>query len=268
MEKKSFILVFILVCFLSFGKTLEIKIAKSPAGIENYIKLLLTKSLADLGYQCNVTFSNDEMGFERGFGALVANEINVYWSGNKDQVKGDIYYVNVPITNNLLGTRIIFIPKGDAALYENIYTLEDLKKSGKVGGFGRGWADVDIWKKNGIPYFEKENGNWAAIFTMMAKKTRGIDYFSRGVIEIIPEKISIIEKNSLALEIEPNLIFKYDGDFLIYLNKKNSELNKVIEAALIHARDSGLITKVVEEYWKKDFEALNIKNRRVIMISN
>ena len=93
-----------------------------------------------------ITFTNDEMGFERGFGALASNEINVYWSGNTDQVKGDVYYLNVPITNNLLGTRLFFIPKGTAKDYENIYTLEDLRKSKKVGGFGRGWSDVTIWK--------------------------------------------------------------------------------------------------------------------------
>ena len=115
---------------------------------------------------------------------------------------------------------------------------------------------------------EKENGNWAAIFTMMAKKTRGIDYFSRGVIEILPEKAAIIDKNNLALEVEPNLIFKYNGDFLIYLNKKNGELNKIIESALLNAQKSGLITKTVEEFWKKDFDELNMKNRRVIIVPN
>ena len=265
---KKLILIYFLVCSLAFAKTLEIKIAKSPAGTENYIKLLLEKSLKQMGHDAKITFTNDEMGFERGFGALASNEINVYWSGNTGQVKGDVYYLNIPITNNLLGTRLFFIPKGTAKDYENIYTLEDLRKSGKVGGFGRGWSDVTIWKNNNLPYLEKENGNWAAIFTMMAKKTRGIDYFSRGVIEILPEKAAIIDKNNLALEVEPNLIFKYNGDFLIYLNKKNGELNKIIESALLNAQKSGLITKTVEEFWKKDFDELNMKNRRVIIVPN
>ena len=257
-----------MICFMTFGSSLNIKIAQSSAGTENYIKLLLEKSLKQMGYDSKISFTKDEMGFERGFGALASNEINVYWSGNTDQVKGDVYYLNIPITNNLLGTRLIFIPKGTAKDYQNIYTLDDLRKSGKVGGFGRGWSDVNIWKKNKLPYLEKENGNWSAIFTMMAKKTRGIDYFSRGVIEILPEKAAIIDKKNLALEVEPNLIFKYNGDFLIYLNKKNGELNKIIETALLNAQKSGLITKTVEEFWKKDFEELNVKKRRVIIVPN
>ena len=36
---KKLILIYFLVCSLAFAKTLEIKIAKSPAGTENYIKL-------------------------------------------------------------------------------------------------------------------------------------------------------------------------------------------------------------------------------------
>ena len=46
---KKLILIYFLVCSLAFAKTLEIKIAKSPAGTENYIKLLLEKSLKQMG---------------------------------------------------------------------------------------------------------------------------------------------------------------------------------------------------------------------------
>ena len=52
------------------------------------------------------------------------------------------------------------------------------------------------------------------------------------------------------------------------LNKKNGELNKIIESALLNAQKSGLITKTVEEFWKKDFDELNMKNRRVIIVPN
>lgn len=268
MKKKIFFILYIIFCLTSYTKTIDLKLAKTSAGVENYVKKLLSTSLKELGYDSNITFTSSELGFERGFSALSSNEINIYWSGNTDQNTDKVFYLNIPITNNLLGKRIVFIPKGDAHFYENIYTLDDLRKSGKIGGFGRGWADVGIWKKNNIPYFEKENGNWEAIYTMMAKKTRGIDYFSRAVIEILPEKEGIINKNNLALEVEPNLIFQYKLDFLIYLNKSNKELNKIIETALIHARDTGLIDKTVEEYWSRDFNELNVKKRRIINVPN
>lgn len=268
MKKIVIIISMIILYGLSYGETVDIKIAKTTSGVENYIQKLLKASLGELGYDVNMTFSSDELGFERGLGSLESGDIDLFWSGNTDRANDKIYYIDIPMTNNLLGKRIIFIPKGDAHFYKDIYTVEDIRNSGKVGGFGRGWADVDIWKANNIPYFEKQNGNWEAIFIMMAKKTRGIDYFSRGVIEIIPELENIIKKNNYALEVEPNLLFQYKLDFFIYVNKKNEELNKLIEEALIHARDTGLMDKIVEEYWKKDFETLHVKDRRVIEIKN
>lgn len=266
--KNIIVLFFVILSVASSGKQIDIKIAKTTSGIENYIKKLLTNSLEELGYETNIKFSSEELGFERGFGALENGEIDLFWSGNRDKLNDNIYYLDIPVTNNLLGKRIMLIPKGDAHCYSDIYELEDLRSSGKVGGFGRDWTDVEIWKKNKLPYFEKENGNWEAIFIMMAKKTRGIDYFSRGVIEIIPEMENIVKKNNYAIEIETNLLFQYNLDFLMYLNKKNDKKNEIIKEALEYARDTGLMEKVVKQHWRKNLEELNLKNRRVIHIDN
>lgn len=266
--KLTLLTIYFLLATVNFANEIDIKIINSVTEINRYIKQLLEPSLIELGYNPNITFTASQLGSERGFAAISENEADIFWSGNRNMETDQIFFLDIPITNNLLGRRIIFIPKGHARNYENIYNIDDLRNSGKVGGFGRRWRDARIWEENNLPFHEKENGNWQALYLMIAKQTRGIDYFSRGVIEIIPEYENIVKKNNIDLEIEPNLIFQYNLDFLIYLNRENTEKNKIIEKALIHARDTGLMDKAVEEFWRKDFEQLNISNRRIIKIPN
>lgn len=41
-------------------------------------------------------------------------------------------------------------------------TLEDFRKQGKVGGFGKGWFDIVVWKSNDLKFTE-EDGEWRAL---------------------------------------------------------------------------------------------------------
>lgn len=48
------------------------------------------------------------------------------------------------MTNNLIGQRILFIPEGRQGDYDQIFSLEDFRASGKIGGMGKAWGDVYI----------------------------------------------------------------------------------------------------------------------------
>jgi len=96
---------------------------------------------------------------------------------------------------------------------------------------------------------------------MVESGDRGIDYFSRGVNEIIAEL-----KEYPGLEIEKNLVLQYDRDFKFYLSARTSLMKPAIEEALTKAKESGMMDRLVNKYWANDFAQLNYTKRIVIRL--
>ena len=68
------------------------------------------------------------------------------------------------------------------------------------------------------------------------------------------------------VDIEANLLFTYDSDFIFYLNKDKVREKLIIEEALILAQKTGLIDKLTDKYYAKNLEELNYKKRKVISL--
>jgi hypothetical protein len=107
--------------------------------------------------------------------------------------------------------------------------------------------------------YQEWSGNWKEIFRWISM-AKGYNYFSRGLNEILEES-----KKYPDLAIEKHLVLIYDRDFLFYLSRtgKNAgaQYHKIIEAALMKARDSGLVERLVGKYWNNDFTTLGYHNR-------
>lgn len=169
--------------------------------------------------------------------------------------------VSQGLTNSLIGQRVLFIPAGMQRLYEDVKTLDDFRNLGLTGGFGAGWYDIEIWRNNDLDYFTK-SGEWRSLYAMVASRDRGVDYFSRGVVEILGEYPLVS-----GLDIEANLLLVYDRDFHFYLSGAAGEIyGSVIEEALHYARENGLIDELVREYWGESFRKLGIDERSVIKL--
>ena len=54
--------------------------------------------------------------------------------------------VEVGLTNSLIAHRILFIPRGQQHLYNDVNALGDFRALGKVGAFGKGWYDAKVWE--------------------------------------------------------------------------------------------------------------------------
>lgn len=163
--------------------------------------------------------------------------------------------IEIGLTNNLIGQRILLIPKGRSTDYSTVNDLDDFRALKKVGGFGTNWFDVDVWEANDLEY-KTVDGDWRVIYRMVASQRRNIDYFSRGANEILNEV-----KLHPELEIEPRLILSYDRDVRFYLNKQSSHLKIILEESLNKARQSGLIDKMLEKHHGELFKRLRIDNR-------
>lgn len=224
-------------------------------GIEShqYFHELLAKSLEAKGEEFAIT--TKEMPQKRAVRMLEQGGITLFWLIQSDQRDQDYLPVKVGLTNSLIGHRILFIPKGTQAQYDGVNSLEDFRKLGKVGGFGKNWFDVRVWVHNNLPVYEKD-GDWNALYKMVASQKRGVDYFSRGFNEILAES-----EQHPDLEIENRLMLVYNRDFLFYLSKKHGQLSEVLQKALESAKQEGLMDQLIRKYWAQDFEKLKFDQR-------
>jgi len=79
---------------------------------------------------------------------LDIGEISIHWMVESDERNKKYIPVKVGLSNGLIGQRILFIKKGDQHLYDGVRNLDDFRKLKLVGGMGKKWFDVKVWKAN------------------------------------------------------------------------------------------------------------------------
>lgn len=99
------------------------------------------------------------------------------------------------------------------------------------------------------------------LYKMLAAKNRGIDYFSRGIIEIGAESLK-----HPYLEIEKNLVLIYKKDFRIYLSHNHKHLKAPLEKALKAYKKSGKMDLLIRKHYPGVFDPnkLNLEGRKKI----
>lgn len=257
-------IIFILALVMSFftlhsqEKQIELSMVDIVSGKDKYYFELVKRSLENYGYKVKLNIKND-IPLLRVDEYLFSSKIDAhFFMDNTVRRKRFPNFANVGLTNGLIGKRVLFIPSGCTNIYKDVKTLEDFRALNKVGAFGKGWTDVKIWKQNDLKYYEKD-GDYRLIFDMLKSQRRGIDYFSRGAIEIINES-----KSHPQLEIEPHLLFVYDMDFKFFFSPKAVDKKEIVEAAIIEAKKSGLIDEMLKEFYPEIFSSengLNILSR-------
>lgn len=231
------------------------KLEDSPE-LHLYFHHLLKKALIQDGH--TPAFNIVNLPQSRAKRYLENGEITIFWMLESEERNRKFVQIDVPLTDGLIGKRILFIKKGTQSNYDDIRSLEDMQQSGFVGLMGEGWIDARVWKINNLKCKEVQ-GNWDKIFDMVAYG-RGHTYFSRGLNEILVEA-----KDKPELDIEENLVFEYQRDFYYYLSRKGQhagvQYKDIITRALKRAKESGLILSLVQRYWGSDFKKLHYKER-------
>jgi len=262
MHKTLRSLIFLVAAFgltslASAQTTLNLKLT----GIEGkpaYQQTILVQALEADGYKVNLTLVGEVSGSK--LEAMVANgEISAAILGETPDRSAKFVPVKVPMTNNLVGKRVLFIPKDAQKDYAGVKTLADFQKLGKVAGMGKTWADVGIWNANGLKV-QGIDGDWRVLYKMIEAKNRGVDYLPRGAHEMIGE---LPQHPELALE--ANLVLVYQKDQILYVSPKEPQLAPLFEKALKKAQASGLIKKTVTQFYKSAFEPpIDVDTRTVI----
>lgn len=227
-----------------------------------YYHELLERALVDAGHQPNIDIPSFNLPQKRAESMLRNGQLSLVWLLASEERNNDpsLIPINMGLTNGLIGHRILFVPPSDIDAYRFVTSLRDFKDLNKTGGFGKNWFDVIVWQHNDLKAIEVD-GDWRRLYKMVANQKRGVDYFSRGFTEIINE--SLLHPY---LVIEPYLVLKYQRDFQFYISSSQPELAQVIEDALKKAENSGLLDKLIEEYWREDFDLLKYRKRITIQL--
>lgn len=265
MQIKQGILIWILACTLStipapcIAEELTLKFPSGSISQHEYFFELLSLSLKEAGEPVTIIQIKD-MPHLRIRYSLIHGDISILWL-IRSQERDDTYLpVPVNLTNGLIGNRILLIPPGEAYQYKSVKNLNDFRDLGKTGGFGTHWYDTVVWNTNKLPYKEIADRN--LIYGMVASRDRGIDYFSRGLNEVVNE-----QKEHPELEIEPNLVLVYDRDFIFYVTPKRPDLVPILTRALTKAKESGLIDRLIKKHWGKTFKTLTLEKRTIIHLA-
>jgi len=221
-----------------------------------YFHELLETALIEDGQKINLI--TEKTPHLRAKYNLEYGNISIFWLLQSKERDKKYIPINIKLTEGLISKRILLIKKGNQHLFDKVKTVEDFRNLDLFGAIGKKWFDIKVWEENNLKYIE-HRGSWKSIFKILYLRT-SYDYFSRGMNEIIVE-----QEEYPNTEIEKRLVLIYDRDFIFYLSKEGvhagAEYKNIIESALLKAKKSGLIKRLIQKYWAKDFEELDYEKR-------
>ncbi|WP_445233355.1 hypothetical protein [Duganella rhizosphaerae] len=235
---------------------LELRIAVLSDGHATYFIRLLEESLRLIHQPYHLHYVKD-IPARRMWWMLGKGDINLFYgmrSKDKDS-KEQIVPVRNALTNGLIGQRVLLIRRADTEVFSQVKSVDDLKRTRLIAGFGAGWGDVKVWKNAGLPLYEHA-APWTTIYAMVAAENRHVDYLPRGVIEVSKEARAHPE-----LVVEQHLLLDYPGDFGFYLASSAASYRPIIERALREAEATGLKARLIEEAFGADIKALGLDRR-------
>lgn len=169
---------------------------------------------------------------------------------------GELVQVPVDLTGGRIGERVLLVRPDERERFADVTNLEAFRATGAVAAFGEHWFDVAVWRANQLP-LRTLSGDWSRIFGMLQAGGRGIDYFPRGINEVLSDA-----KRHPGLVIEPHLLLVYDRDFRFYLSRPYAKYAPLIERALRNAEASGLMAALQQKYWGKVDRILALDQRQ------
>lgn len=189
-------------------------------------------------------------------------KLEVFWNSANADKEANFTPVRIPLYKGLLGNRIFIIHKDNQSKFDNIKTLEDLKKI--TIGQGKTWADTKILESNGLTVVKANK--YESLFLMLDGGR--FDAFSRGVHEPFGELAN--HPNLKDLTVEKHLMLVYRMPFYLFVANTNKALAKDLETGLNAAIADGSFDEVffgdpsVQDVMAK----ADMKNRRAIYLDN
>lgn len=193
----------------------------------------------------------------------VANgNLEAFWNSSNAEKEAKFIPIRICLYKGLLGNRIFIINKNNQSKFDNIKTLEDLKKI--TVGQGKTWADTKILESNGLNVVKANK--YESLFLMVDGGR--FDAFSRGVHEPFGELASHPDLKDLT--VEKHLMLVYRMPFYLFVSPTNKTLAKDLETGLNAAVADGSFDETffgdpsVQDVLAK----ADMKNRHAIYLDN
>ena len=239
-----------------------LRMVQGVNGVARYSKgvlHLIEKEIPDVHFEWDETTPSTTEA--RIIEMIDANKLDICWYATTNEFESRMLPIRIPLYRGLLGYRVLMIREGTQSKFDNIETLDDLKRISL--GQGRFWADTDILVANGLNVVKVTQYN--SLFYMLDGGR--FDAFPRGVHEPWYE---IPNWPDLSLTVEKHLMMQYTNPFYFFVNKNNTRLAGIIEKAFRKAIDDGSF----QQYFLNDptikdvLLKANIDKRHVIRLKN
>lgn len=259
---RLFLLMASLNAAVAHAAVVELTLPKVSGQRHLYFARILEESLRMAGHTPRFRYTQ-VLPQPRVWAELESGEIDVFWALQTSDRDAKFLAAGSNITGGMYGQRVLVVRKSDLPLYAQTKSLDEFRTLGKIGAFGNGWFDVDVWKSNNLPYVEW-SGDWNSAFYGLRRENSGVDYLARSVLEVQEELRERADDN---LAIEPSLLFIYGRDGQFYLAQGRQAQQKLIDDALKKAQKSGLLQRITNEYFKKVSSELKLNSRKRLMLS-
>ena len=187
--------------------------------------------------------------------------LDLLWAGASKDLDQRFLTVRIPLLKGLLGHRVFIIRDNDQASFDQVTSLEDLKRLD--AGMGAFWGSTKVLENAGLNVVKTVK--YQNLFYMVDGER--FDYFPRAVHEPWNELAS---RPDLNLSVEEKLLLVYPYAMYFYVRKDNIDLHKKLEKGLELAISDGSFDEIFfnNDLVKSALEKAQLGDRRVLRISN
>ncbi len=188
--------------------------------------------------------------------------LDMVWASSEATIESELHPIRICLYKGLLGYRIFIINKSNQYKFDQVNSLDDLRKL--TVGQGKTWADTKILQANGFNVITVTK--YPNLFYMVDGGR--FDGFPRGVHEPFGELAQRPELKDLT--VEKNLMISYRMPFYLFTSHENKKLAADINLGLERAIADGSFDEVFynDPNVKDVLAKANMKQRKVFYIDN
>jgi len=247
-------------CSTSVAKE-KIRVNTASDGNGRYAMQMLNLALSKIEVRYEIVADENVISQSRNIELVSSGQSDLLWAATNQQMEDTLLPMRIPLYKGLLGHRIFIIRKGDQTRFDQINTIEDLRRL--TFGQGKTWADTEILRSNNLTVITANK--YQGLFYMLDGSR--FDAFPRGVQEPWQE----LEDNAtLPLVVEEIIMLIYRMPFYFFTTKNNKKLAADIELGLNRAIEDGSFDRVFfnDPMIKSVIEKANLKGRKIFRLSN
>ena len=188
--------------------------------------------------------------------------LNMVWASSEATIESELHPIRICLYKGLLGYRIFIINKSNQYKFDQVNSLDDLRKL--TVGQGKTWADTKILQANGFKVIAATK--YPNLFYMLDGGR--FDAFPRGVHEPFGELAQRPELKDLT--VEKKLMISYRMPFYLFTSNENKKLAADINLGLERAIADGSFDQLFynDPNVKDVLAKANMKERKVFYIDN